>query len=301
MEGLLASLEEFDWQGILVLLGLRIAGALLIVVVGIWLARRLALGSQRALDRAGLDPMLTGFLRNVAYAVLVAVVLIAAVGTLGVHTTSLLAVLGAAGLAIGLALQGSLSNIAAGMMLITLRPFRSGDFVKVAGEEGSVERVEVFQTMLRTPDNRLVTLPNSQITAAPIVNFTANTRRRADIPVAIAHDADVAGARQVLLAVVAGQPGVLPDPAPVVLATGLGEGSVGLEARAWIATADYVQVRSDLVEAIHRGLAKAGIGKPSPRRDVQLRLSDAAGQALARLRPDPADDPADGTGALQSG
>ena len=202
MDGWLSSLREFDWQALLVLGGMRLGGALLILLVGIWLARRLALGSQRALDRAGVDPMLTGFLRNVAYGALVVVVLIAAVGTLGVQTTSLLAVLGAAGLAIGLALQGSLSNIAAGMMLITLRPFRSGDFVRIAGEEGSVEQVMVFQTTLRTPDNRLVTLPNNQITAAPIINFTSNTRRRADIPVGIGYGEDIARARQTLLALV---------------------------------------------------------------------------------------------------
>lgn len=301
MDGWLSSLREFDWQALLVLGGMRLGGALLILLVGIWLARRLALGSQRALDRAGVDPMLTGFLRNVAYGALVVVVLIAAVGTLGVQTTSLLAVLGAAGLAIGLALQGSLSNIAAGMMLITLRPFRSGDFVRIAGEEGSVEQVMVFQTTLRTPDNRLVTLPNNQITGAPIINFTSNTRRRADIPVGIGYGEDIARARQTLLALVGRHEGVLAEPAPLVLATALNDSSVDLEVRAWIATGDYVRVRSELVEAIHRGLGEAGIPIPFPQRDVHLHLPAATGKALAGLGRDRAADPVAAPGALQSG
>lgn len=300
MDGWLASLRGFDWQALMVLGAMRLGGALLILVVGIWLARRLALGSQKALDRAGLDPMLTGFLRNVAYGALVVVVVVAAIGTLGVQTTSLLAVLGAAGLAIGLALQGSLSNIAAGMMLITLRPFRSGDYVRIAGEEGSVEQVMVFQTLLRTPDNRLVTLPNSQITAAPIVNFTSNTRRRADIPVGIGYGEDIARVREALLALVAGHAGVLPEPAPVVLASRLGDSSVELEVRAWIATGDFIRVRSELVEAIHRGLGEAGIGIPFPQRDVHLHLPEATAEALARPGPMAAGNPGTAAGALQS-
>lgn len=301
MDGWLASLKEFDWQALLVLGGMRLGGALLILLLGIWLARRLALGSQRAMDRAGVDPMLTGFLRNVAYGALVVVVLIAAIGTLGVQTTSLLAVLGAAGLAIGLALQGSLSNIAAGMVLITLRPFRSGDYVRIAGEEGSVEQVMVFQTTLRTPDNRLVTLPNNQITAAPIVNFTSNTRRRADIPVGIGYDEDIARARQALLELVSRHGGVLAEPAPMVLATALNESSVDLEVRAWIATEDYVRVRGELVEAIHRGLGEAGISIPYPQRDLHLHLPEATSDTLARLGRERAPDPAAAAGALQSG
>lgn len=301
MDGWLASLRSFDWQALLVLGGMRLGGALLILVIGIWLARRLALGSQRALERAGIDPMLSGFLRNVAYGALVVVVLIAAVGTLGVQTTSLLAVLGAAGLAIGLALQGSLSNIAAGMMLITLRPFRSGDYVKIAGEEGSVEQVMVFQTTLRTPDNRLVTLPNSQITASPIVNFTSNTRRRADIAVGIGYGEDIARARQVLLELVGRHGEVLAEPAPMVLTTALGDSSVDLEVRAWIATGDYIRVRSELVEAIHRGLGEAGIGIPFPQRDLHLHLPAATGEALARLGRDRTRDPVAAGGALQPG
>jgi len=214
------------------------------------------------------------------------VILVMSLGTLGVQTTSLLAVLGAAGLAIGLALQGSLSNIAAGIMLITLRPFRSGDFVSIAGQEGSVEQVKVFQTVLRTPDNRVVTLPNSQITNAPIINFTGLPMRRADIVVGIGYEQAVGRARSLLLDIVAKHPKVLDDPAPDVLASNLGESSVDLTLRAWIATPDYLGTRSDLIEAIHGEMGKAGINIPFPQRDVHLTLPDTVRTVLERLAND---------------
>jgi small conductance mechanosensitive channel len=283
MDGLMARLGEIEWQSLVLLWGLRLLAALAVLVAGIWLARVLAGSAQRALGRAGIDPMLSGFLRNVAYAALVVVVLVSALGTLGVQTTSMLALLGAAGLAIGLALQGSLSNIAAGIMLITLRPFRVGDFVSIAGQDGSVDEVKVFQTVLRTPDNRTVTLPNSQITSAPIVNFTANAQRRADLVVGIGYEDDIGKARTVLLAIANDNARVLTDPAPDVLASNLGESSVDLTLRAWIATADFIATRSELIEAIHRELGRAGIAIPFPQRDVHLQLPAPLVSALDRL------------------
>jgi small conductance mechanosensitive channel len=292
MDGMIARLGEIEWQGLLTLWGLRLLAALAVLVVGIWLARFLAASGQRAMGRAGVDPMLTGFLRNVAYAALVVVVMVSALGTLGVQTTSMLAVLGAAGLAIGLALQGSLSNIAAGIMLITLRPFRVGDFVSIAGQEGSVDQVKVFQTVLRTADNRSVTLPNSQITSAPIVNFSAHDRRRADLVVGIGYEQDIGEARAVLLGIARAHERVLAEPAPDVLASNLGDSSVDLTLRAWIATGDFIATRSDLIEAIHRELGRAGIAIPFPQRDIHLQLPEALVGVLDRLGPAPDREPA---------
>lgn len=289
MDGMIARLGEIEWQGLLMLWGLRLLAAMAVLVAGIWLARLLAGSAQRALGRAGIDPMLTGFLRNVAYAALVVVVLVSALGTLGVQTTSMLALLGAAGLAIGLALQGSLSNIAAGIMLITLRPFKVGDFVSIAGQDGAVDEVKVFQTVLRTPDNRTVTLPNSQITSAPIVNFSAHDRRRADLVVGIGYADDIGKARSVLLAIARDNERVLAEPAPDVLASNLGESSVDLTLRAWIATPDYIATRSELIEAIHRELGRAGIAIPFPQRDVHLQLPGPVLSALDRLGHDGGD------------
>ena len=283
METLLASLNKIEWQTLALVWGARIAGAIMLLLIGLWIARLIVNGARRALDRAGVDPMLGGFLRNVAYATLVVVIAVMVLGTLGVQTTSLLAVLGAAGLAVGLALQGSLSNIAAGIMLITLRPFRSGDYVSIAGQEGSVEQVKVFQTMLRMPDNRIVTLPNSQITTAPIVNFTACNRRRADIVVGIGYEQEIGRARNLLLDIAKRHPKVLDEPAADVLASDLGESSVDLTLRAWIATPDFIATRSDLIETIHAEMGKAGINIPFPQRDVHLMLPESLHKALDRL------------------
>lgn len=283
MDQWLASLESVDWKTLAMMWGMRLLGALVVLLVGLWIVRVVANAAQRALDRAGVDSMLSGFLRNIAYAALLVVILVMSLGTLGVQTTSLLAVLGAAGLAIGLALQGSLSNIASGIMLISLRPFRAGDYVAVAGQEGSVEQVKVFQTVLRTADNRVLTLPNSQITNAPIVNFSSRAERRADIPVGIGYEHDLSEVRQVLLAIASGHPKVKDVPAPDVLVDSLGDSSIKLILQAWIATSDYGSTRSELTQEIHRRLGKAGIGIPFPQRDVHLTLPQALLDALAKL------------------
>nr|WP_158637195.1 mechanosensitive ion channel domain-containing protein [Arenimonas daejeonensis] len=198
-------------------------------------------------------------------------------------TTSLLAVLGAAGLAIGLALKDSLSNIASGVMLIVLRPFRAGDAVVIAGQEGIVEQVRIFQTLLRTYQNHDVILPNSQITTAPIINYTARAQRRIDLPVGIGYNDDLAEARAVLLGLAARNSRVLKDPAADVLVTRLGESSIELVLRAWCATPDYVEVRSELIEAMAREFSNAGISIPYPQRDLHVYHHDADGRPLAQV------------------
>src|SRR5690554_3834233 len=162
---------------------LNLLAVAVILLVGVWLSRRLSQGLERMLRRVGADSTVSGFLRYLTYAVLLLVTVIMALPLIGVPVTSIIAVLGAAGLAIALAIKDSLSNIAAGIMLVVLRPFREGDYVEVAGREGTVDHIRVFQTRLRTADNRVLVLPNSSITTAPIINFTAYPRRRIDITV----------------------------------------------------------------------------------------------------------------------
>lgn len=274
MEALLNRLGGTDWAQTLTAWSLRLAGALTILIVGLWVIRRLMRLAGRGLDRVGIEAILRNFLVNVARAVLVVLVALAALDFLGIPTTSLLAVVGAAGLAVGLALRDSLTNLASGVMLITLRPFRAGDWVQVAGQEGIVEQVRLFQTVLRTPSNHEVTLPNGQITASPIVNLTARAQRRIEIPVGIAYEAEVQRAREILLRITNDDQRVLSSPASEVLVTELGDNSVGLLLRTWVNTPDFVHARSDLVEAIHRELGKAGIGIPFPQREVHLRLPE---------------------------
>jgi small-conductance mechanosensitive channel len=261
----------------------RIAVALLIALVGMWLARLLSRGLDRVMLRAGLDLILRDFLRNIAYAIGLVVVFVAALDALGVPTTSMLAVLGAAGLAIGLALKDSLSNIASGVMLIVLRPFRAGDAVQIAGQEGIVERVGIFQTVLRAYQNHDITLPNSEVTTSPIVNFTARGERRVDVTVGVGYGDDIRRAREVLLGIAKANDKVLDAPETDVLVTGLGESSVDLVLRAWVKTPDFVLARSELTEAIHRDFAQAGVSIPFPQRDLHVYHHDADGRPLAQV------------------
>ncbi len=247
-----------------------LAAALLIVLVGWWLARWISRLLDKPLVKMEADEILRGFVRNAIFAALMVVVVIAALQKFGVPTTSLLAMLGAAGLAIGLALKDSLSNIASGLMLIMQRPFNAGDSVQVAGVEGVVEQVRIFTTRLRTYQNELIVLPNSEITTKPIINLTYKPLRRADITVGIGYGERVDRARDVLLAIARANPAVLRKPATEVLVTDLGESSVNLVLRAWIKTDVFVPTRSELTEAVHREFTDAGISIPFPQRDVHI-------------------------------
>ena len=263
-------LEKADWMGLLETWGLRLLSVALILVVGVWAARKLSNALARVLERSQADPILVGFLRNIAYFGLLIVVIIAALAQMGVNPASLLAVLGAAGLAIALALKDSLSNFASGVMLILLRPFKADDFVQIAGLEGTVEQVRVFQTQMRTIDNRVIVLPNSQITTAPIINFTARPHRRLDLVIGVGYSDDLTIARDALLEVAGANGKVLAEPPPDVLVSALGESSVNLTLRVWVATGDLLLARSELLEGIHGELRRRGLSIPYPQRDLHV-------------------------------
>jgi small-conductance mechanosensitive channel len=254
---------EHEWQW-------RIALALLLLALGTWLAKWLARILDRLMLRFQVEDILRNFLRNLAYAIAMVVVFIAALDFIGVPTTSLLAVVGAAGLAIGLALKDSLSNIASGVMLITLRPFRIGDQVQIAGLEGVVESVRIFQTTMVTNDNREIILPNSQITSAPIVNFTGRGDRRVDLAVPMAYGEDVATMRAALLQLAKTNARVKATPAPEVVVSALGEGTVTLQLQAWVATRDYNLAKSELLEAALADFGRRGLRAPLPQREVHV-------------------------------
>ncbi len=247
-----------------------LAVAALILLIGWWLARRVTNLLDAALIRMEAEEILRSFLRNVVFAALMIVVVIAALQKVGVPTTSLLAMLGAAGLAIGLALKDSLSNIASGIMLIVQRPFKAGDAVRVGGIEGVVEQVRIFTTRMRTYQNEMIVLPNSEITNKPIVNLSHKPLRRADIAFGIGYGERVEQAREVLLGAAKANPSVLRKPASDVIVASLGESSVNLELRAWIKTETFAQTRSELIEAVHRDLTDAGISMLYPPRDVHV-------------------------------
>lgn len=264
--------HEWVWR---ILIGLLLAAA------GIWLARWLARALDRLMLRFQVEDILRNFLRNAAYAAAIVIVLIASLDFAGVPTTSLLAVVGAAGLAIGLALKDSLANIASGVMLILLRPFHRGDQVLIAGFEGTVDQVRIFQTFLQTGDHRVIILPNSQITSAPIINYTLRGDRRLDVSVGIAYDDDLAKARATLLAVANACSRIKSQPAPEVVVGELAESSVNLQLRVWVFAPDYASVRAELLEAVWQAFARAGLRIPFPQRDLHVYRHDHASPETA--------------------
>lgn len=255
----------------------RILVAIGIALVGMWLARSLSQLIDRVMLRLSVEDILRRFLRNVAYAIALVIVFIAALDFAGVPTTSLLAVVGAAGLAIGLALKDSLSNIASGVMLIVLRPFHAGDVVQIAGREGIVDSVRIFQTHIHTVDNLEIILPNSEITSAPIINYTGRGERRIDVSLPVAFGDDVAAAREGLLALARANPRVHASPAPEVLVTAIGESTVTLQLRAWSASRDHGPVQAELMESLLADYARRGIRAPLPRREVHVFHHDKPG------------------------
>ena len=272
-------LSRIDWGVML----MNFTLALLIALLGMWVAKWISRTVYRALTRAGMEATLAGFLRNVAYAVMLVVVFITALQKIGVSTTSLLAVLGAASLAIGLAMKDSLSNIASGVMLIVLRPFRDGDHVLAAGSEGVVEEIRIFQTRMRTFDNRLIILPNSMITTAPIINFTAKPQRRIDILVGVGYDDDLKHAREVLLGLATSNALILKTPEPFVQVTRLAERSVDVTLYAWTKTKDFGDARSQLTEGVRSAILGNGLSLPSAQRDLHVYHHNADGTPLTDI------------------
>ncbi|MBO9662876.1 mechanosensitive ion channel domain-containing protein [Dokdonella sp.] len=239
--------------------GLRIAIALLLVVVGVALARRAARALERRLLLRRIDRLLADFIATALSTAGAIMVAIAALQLAGIPTSSFLAALGAAGLAIGLALKDSLAQLAAGVMLMVLRPFRAGEYVVAAGQEGTIESVHLFQTVLRAADNRMITLPNGSITAQPIVNVSRCPTRRVDLNLWVAPDTEVTRALDTLRGAIGGDRRILEQPAPVVLAGDLGERGLLLLVQIWARATDLGSVKSDLIGRIQLALEDSGV------------------------------------------
>lgn len=250
--------------------GVRLLIAALVFVLGRWLAKVIVKLMHRVMARANIDPTLSKFLGSIVYALLLISVAIAALDELGVNTTSLLALLGAAGLAVGLAVKDSLANFAAGVMLIMFRPFKIGDYIEAGGTAGTVEHIKVFSTILLTPDNREITVPNGAIFGGKIVNVSARPTRRVDLVFGIGYSDDIEKARALITKVMSEDTRILNDPAPAVSLAELADSSVNLNVRPWVNNADYWAVRSDLLEKIKLIFDQNGISIPFPQRDVHL-------------------------------
>ena len=276
IEKLAAQAQEW-----LTLYGLRILSALAIFIIGRWVARAIKRLFQKLMTRNEVDATLVSFVGSMTYFALMTFVVIAALNQIGIQTTSLIAVIGAAGLAIGLALQGSLANFAAGVLLILFRPFRAGDYIEGAGIAGIVEEIEIFTTKMRTPDNRAIIVPNAKLSGDNITNYSAKSERRLDLQIGVGYQDDLKKVKAVLNQILGEDPRILKEPAAMVGVLELGESSVNLVVRPWVRTGDYWDVHFDLIEKIKRRFDQEGITIPFPQRDVHLYQSrEGIGETL---------------------
>jgi small conductance mechanosensitive channel len=265
MENLTTWISEngTDW-------GIRIGMAIAIFIIGKYIARMLSNLIQKAMNRAGTDQILVGFVGNISYGVLVIAVVLAAVDSLGVNVTSLMAIVAAAGLAVGLALKDSLANFAAGVMIIIFRPFKIGDFITAGGTAGVVDEIGLFATLMHTPDNQRIIVPNSGIIGGNIINTSALPTRRLDLVFGIGYGDNIGQARDIITSVMDADERILKDPPAAVAVGELADSSVNLNVRPWLEAGDYWAVRADLLETIKVKFDEAGISIPFPQQDVYM-------------------------------
>lgn len=264
-------------MGIITTYGLSVIGAILILIIGLWLAGRIGAWVRRASTRSGkVDETLGIFFGNLARYTVLAFTIIAVLNQFGVQTASLIAILGAAGLAIGLALQGTLSNVAAGVMLLMFRPFKVGDVVDTAGHMGAVKAVGLFVTELATPDNVQILIPNAQVWGAAVLNYSGHDTRRVDLLIGIGYEDSIDPAMAAVTETIEADSRVLKDPATMVAVAELGDSSVNLVIRFWCNAPDYWGLKFDMTKAIKERFDRDGISIPYPQTDVHLIGSDNA-------------------------
>lgn len=255
--------------------GINIVMAILIFVIGRWVVNIVTSLVIKLMQRANMDEILVSFLSSIMRSVLLLFVLVAALDQLGVNTTSFIALLGAAGLAIGLSLQGSLQNFASGVMLIVFRPFKKGDFVEVAGTSGVIAEIGIFTTTMTTPDNKLIIVPNGAIYSDTITNYSAKDTRRVDMVYGIGYGDDIHKAKQILTDIIAADDRVLADPAPTIALGELGDSSVNFLVRPWVNSGDYWALMWDTNEKVKDTFDANGISIPFPQMDIHVdKLND---------------------------
>jgi len=243
MENLISKVWE-----LLTIYGLKVIAAVVVFVVGRWIAKGLTKFAENVMNKRQVDPTILSFVANMTYIALLVFVVLAALGQLGIQTTSFIAIIGAAGLAIGLALQGSLANFAAGFLMIIFRPFKVGDFIEGAGVAGTVEVIQIFTTQLNTPDNKTVIIPNAALTAGNITNYSAKGTRRVDLVFGIGYGDDIDHAKKVIMDVLAREERILKDPATTIGVVELADSSVNFAVRPWVTADDYWNVYFNLTE-----------------------------------------------------
>lgn len=250
--------------------GAKIIGALLVLMIGMWLAKMVKKGIVKLMEKRKVDPTLISFCSSLLYTAMQIFVVVAALEKLDIKTTSFIAILGAAGLAVGLALQGSLSNFAAGVLMIIFKPFKVGDFIEAGGTMGSVLEIGIFTTILKSPDNKKIIVPNAGVTGGNITNFNANGTRRVDLTAGISYGDDIDKAKAAINAVLAADARILKDPAPTVAVVAMADSSVNFVVRPWVKCADYWDVYFGVTEALKKKFDAEDITIPFPQRDVHI-------------------------------
>jgi small conductance mechanosensitive channel len=267
----------FDWEEVWTMIqttgvdfGINVVTAIVIFFVGKWVVNLMVSGLMKGMEKGELDITLRRFIGNLARMLLMLFVIIAAINQLGVQTASLIALLGAAGLAVGLALQGSLSNFAAGVLIVLFRPYKVGDWIEGGGISGAVEEVQILTTVLKTGDNKRVIVPNSQIMGTTITNYSANETRRVDLIVGVSYGDDIDKVRKELKDLVTADDRILDDPPVTIAVSELADSSVNFVVRPWVKTADYWGVYFDLTESIKKRFDEVGISIPFPQQDIYV-------------------------------
>jgi small conductance mechanosensitive channel len=279
-------LTAFDWSTLAILLrdkgidlgmdfGIKLATALAIFLIGKFIIRLIVGTISKVMTNQAVDKTLKAFICNFVQISLMVVVVIASIGALGVETTSFIAIIGTAGLAVGLALQGSLSNFASGVLIVLFRPYRVGDFIEAAGIAGNVDQVQILTTILKTGDNKQIIVPNSQIMDSIITNYSANDTRRVDMVIGVSYDDDLDKVRKTLQNLIATEERILDEPATTIAVSELADSSVNFVVRPWVKSSDYWGVMFDMTEAIKKRFDKEGISFPYPQQDVHLYNQDS--------------------------
>jgi len=242
----------------------KVIAAILILIIGLWLSKKIVKLTQKLMAKKGVDVTLQKFLGDLLNWAFKILVFITAIAQVGVETTSFIAILGAAGLAVGLALQGSLANFAGGALIMIFKPFKVGDFIEAQGHTGVVKEIQIFVTKLNSPQNRLIILPNGTLSNGSITNYSEENVSRVDLSFGVSYDADIKQTKEVLMKVLLNNPKVLKEPAPAVKLSELADSSVNFVVRPWVATEDYWTVHFEVLEATKLALDKAGIEIPYP-------------------------------------
>jgi len=255
---------------LLVVWGPKLVGAILALIVGLWLANMIANGLGRRMEKNEVDPSLRPFLKSLVGTLLKVLVVVSVLGMVGIQMTSFIAILGAAGLAVGMALSGTLQNFAGGAMILIFRPFKVGDFIEAQGYAGSVNTIQIFNTILKTPDNKTIIIPNGGLSTSSMVNYSTEATRRVDWTFGIAYGDDIDKAKEVLSGLLKTNDKVLKDPEPFIELGELADSSINFTVRAWVNAADYWSVHFYMLENVYRKFGEAGLNIPFPQMDVHL-------------------------------